>query len=139
MLRAEFDPRMPTPEMNIANKYITRLGWLGSQLLALCWAFATINVSTSVLVTVGVACGLYLAYIGREYRHAYSRIMASLSKIGRLRLFAKAWPAFVAIVIVSGLAVGAFTWQQMGELKMGLLGVAVIPYATWILKKLLGE
>ena len=103
--------------------------------MALCWALATINVSTSVLITVSVVSGLWLAYIGRGYRRDYPHIAASLSKMGLLRLFAKAWPAFVAIVIVSGLIVQAFTWEQLGEFKAGLLGLAAIPYASWILKK----
>lgn len=134
-----YDPRFPIPEMKTANEYIKHLGWLGSQLLALCWALATINVSTSVLITVGVVSGLWLAYIGRGYRRDYPHIAASLSKMGLLRLFAKAWPAFVAIVIVSGLIVQAFTWEQLGEFKVELLGLAAIPYASWILKKLIGE
>lgn len=46
------------------------------------------------------------------------------------RFFAKAWPAFVAIVIVSGLMVQAFTWEQLGEFKVGLLG---LPPRRWSL------
>ena len=139
MFGSLYDPRFPIPEMKTANEYIKHLGWLGSQLLALCWALATINVSTSVLITVGAVSGLWLAYIVRGYRRDYPHIAASLSKMGLLRLFAKAWPAFGAIVIVSGLIVQAFTWEQVGEFKSGLLGLAAIPYASWILKKLIGE
>lgn len=92
-----------------------------------------------MLITVGVVSGIWLAYIGRGYRRDYPHIAASLSKMGLLRLFAKSWPAFVAIVIVSGLIVQAFTWEQLGEFKVELLGLAAIPYASWILKKLIGE
>lgn len=139
MFGSSYDPQFPIPEMKTANEYIKQLGWLGSQLLALCWALATINVSSSVLVGIGAVSGLYIFYIGKDYRREFPQIMDSLSKMGLLRLFAKAWPAFVAIVIISGLAVGAFSWQQMGEFKTELLGLAAVPYATWILKKLLGD
>ncbi|MNJ36056.1 hypothetical protein D3C77_308280 [compost metagenome] len=108
-------------------------------MLALCWLLATVNVSTSVLVSIGVASGLYLAYIGKDYRRNYPRIQVSLSKMELLRLFARAWPALVVTVIISGLTVEAFTWQQLGYLKTGLLGLAAIPYATCMLKKLLGD
>lgn len=139
MFGSIYDPRFPIPEMETANEYIKRLGWLGSKLLALCWVLSTINVSTSVLVGIGVAAALYLAYIGTDYRRAFPRIMASLTKAGLLRLFFKAWPAFVAIVIISGLIVQAFTWQQLGEFKTELLGLAAIPYVSSILNKLLGD
>lgn len=139
MFGSTYDPRFPIPEMETANEYIKRLGWLGSKLLALCWVLSTINVSTSVLVGIGVAAALYLAYIGTDYRRAFPRIMASLTKAGLLRLFFKAWPAFVAIVIISGLIVEVFTWQQLGEFKTELLGLAAIPYASSIFNKLLGD
>ncbi|MBA6106044.1 hypothetical protein [Pseudomonas monteilii] len=136
MFGSLYDPRFPIPEMTTANKYIKQLGWVGTQLLTLCWAFATIDVSASVLLAVAVACALYLACIGRGYRKAYPLIAASISGSDLVRLFAKAWPAFVAIIIVSGLAVDAFTWQQMGEFKTELMGLTALPYATWIVKKL---
>lgn len=68
--------------------------------------------------------------VARGYRLEYRYIAASLSKMGLLRLFAKASPAFVAIVIISGLIVQAFTWEQLGESKTELLGMAVIPYVS---------
>jgi len=139
MFGSLYDPRFPIPEMKTANEYIKRVGWWGSQLLALCWALATINVSTSVLIAVGVVSGLWLAYIGRGYRRDYPHIAASLSKMEFFRLLVKAWPAFVAIVIISGLIVQAFTWEQLGEFKTELLGLAAIPYGAWILKKLIGQ
>ncbi|WP_194790748.1 hypothetical protein [Pseudomonas sp. UFMG81] len=139
MFGSSYDPRFPIPEMGTANKYINRLGWLGSKLLALCWALSTINVSMSVLVGIGVTAALYLAYIGTDYRRAFPRIMASHTKASLLRLFVKAWPAFVAIVIISGLLVQAFTWQQLGEFKAALLCLAAIPFASSILKTLLGD
>lgn len=139
MFGSSYDPQFPILEMKTANEYIKQLGWLGSQLLALCWALATIEVSSSVLVGIGAVSSLYIFYIGKDYRREFPQIMDSLTTMGLLRLFAKAWPAFVAIVIISGLAVGAFSWHQLGEFKTELLGLAAVPYATWILKKLLGD
>ncbi|MFJ4394477.1 hypothetical protein ACIPZG_06025 [Pseudomonas sp. NPDC089395] len=137
MFGSLYDPRFPIPEMKTAEKYIKQLSWVGSNLLALCWLLATVNVSTSVLLGTGVCAGLYLAYVGTDYRRAFPRIRASITNGGLLRLFLKAWPAFVAIVIISGLAVEAFTWQQLGQIKTQILGLAAIHYGSWILGQFL--
>lgn len=139
MFGSSYDPRFPIPEMETANKYIKRLSWLGSKLLALFWALSTINVSTPMLAGIGVAVALYLVYIGTDYRRALPRILAYLTKGGLLRLFLRAWPALVAIAIISGLIVEAFTWQQLGEFKTALLGLAAIPFAPSILKTLFAD
>lgn len=139
MFGSSYDPRFPIPEMKTANEYIKRLGWLGSKLLALFWGLSTVKVSASVLVGILAAAGLYVAYIGTDYRRAFPRISASLTKAGLLRLFIRAWPAFVAFVIVGGLVAGKITWQQLGEFKTALLGLAAIPFASSILKTLFGD
>ncbi|AYL80371.1 hypothetical protein RYA95_13820 [Pseudomonas syringae pv. actinidiae] len=125
-----FDPRITTPEMQIAYRYINQLGALGGKILGLIWALATIKVTPLVAVIAGVGFAVYIGYIGFDYFVQYPQIAKAFPGRYRLRLFMRAWPMLVVIVIVSGLMSEGLGWQQIGEYKQHVLALAAFPLLT---------
>lgn len=125
-----FDPRITTPEMQIAYRYINQLGALGGKILGLIWALATIKVTPLVAVIAGVGFAVYIGYIGFDYFVQYPQIAKAFPGRYRLRLFMRAWPMLVVIVIVSGLMSEGLCWQQIGEYKQHVLALAAFPLLT---------
>lgn len=131
-LEKHFDPRITTPDMQIAYCYIDRLGALGGKILALIWALATIKVTPLVALVAGVGLAVYIGYIGFDYFLRYPHIAKAFPGRHRLRLFMSAWPMLVVIVIVSGLMSGGLAWQQIGEYKQHVLALAAFPLLAWL-------
>lgn len=97
------DPRITTPEMQTAYRYINQLAALGGQILGLLWAMATVKVNPVVAVAAGLGCFAYILYIGHDYRQQYAEITKAFTGHYRMHLILSAWPMLVVITIVSGL------------------------------------
>lgn len=126
------DPRITTPEMQTAYRYMNRLGALGGQILGLLWAMATVKVSLWVAVAAGLACFTYILYIGHDFRQHYSAIAEAFTGLNWMRLISSAWPMLVVIAIVSGLLSKGVSWEQIGEYKEHVLALAAFPLLTWL-------
>jgi hypothetical protein len=126
------DPRITTPEMQIAYRYMNRLGALGGQILGLRSAMATVKVSPWVAVAAGLGCLGYTLYIGHDYRRQFREIAKAFTGLYRLRLVMIAWPMMLVIVIVAGLLSKGLSWQQIGDYKEHLLTFAAFPLITWL-------
>lgn len=133
------DPRITTPEMKIAHRYMNRLGALGAQILGLLWAMATVNVNPWMAVPAGLACFAYIVYIGHDFRQQYSAIAKAFLGLNWLRLVLSAWPMLVVIAIVSGLLSNGVSWQQIGQYKEHLLGLAAFPLLSWLTQQWKGQ
>lgn len=126
------DPRITTPEMEIAYRYLNRLGALGGQILGLLWAMATVKVSPWVAAVAGLGYLGYILYIGHDYRRQSHEIAKAFTGRYRLHLAMIAWPMLIVMVIVAGLLSKGLSWQQIGEYKEHLLGLATFPLLTWL-------
>lgn len=126
------DPRITTPEMQTAYRYMNKLSGLASTILALMWALANVKVAPFVAVTAGLCCFVYIMYISRDYRRQYEEIAKVFTGLHWMRLVLSAWPMLVVIVIVSGLLSKGLSWQQIGEYKEHLLAVAAFPLLSWL-------
>lgn len=126
------DPRITTPEMQTAYRYMNRLSGVASTILGLMWAFANVKVTPFVVEIAGLCCFAYIMYIRRDYRRQYEEIAKAFTGRYWLRLVMSAWPMLVVIVIVSGLLSKGLSWQQIGEYKEHLLAVAAFPLLPWL-------
>lgn len=126
------DPRITTPEMQTAYRYMNRMGVLGGQILGLLWAMATVKVSLWVAVAAGLACFTYILYIGHDFRQRYSAIAEAFTGLNWMRLVLSACPMLVVVAIVSGLLSKGVSWRQIGEYKEHVLALAAFPLLNWI-------
>ncbi|WP_426178469.1 hypothetical protein [Pseudomonas sp. TWRC1-2] len=134
-----FDPRITTPEMQSAYRYMNRLGGLASTILGLMWALANVKVTPFVAETAGLCCFAYIMYISRDYRRQYEEIARAFTGLNWVRLVMSAWPMLAVIVIVSGLLSKGLSWQQIGEYKEHLLAMAAFPLLPWLKQWLKGQ
>ncbi|MDD1965897.1 hypothetical protein NPS29_11245 [Pseudomonas putida] len=126
------DPRITTPEMQTAYRYMNKLSGLASMILGLMWALANVKVTPFAAEVAGICCFVYIMYIGRDYRRQYKEIAKAFTGLNWMRLVLSAWPTLVVIVIVSGLLSRNLSWQQIGEYKEHLLALAAFPLLPWL-------